>query len=174
MCPNYYTIHAFSKFFFKLCCFFHFDIFILCKMFHCLFPSSTCAVESWVEIEASCKCWWFLTFFILNLKMIMRHVWRCVIVYYVFPAWMEYCFQLCSDMKENSMSLTSPAYFNLNFVGYDTVADYRHFGWICCLHLQLSAGNSEMLETMYNTTWCYKADGHYLYFYHCENFCSFV
>jgi len=43
---------------------------------------------------------------------------------------MKYCFQLRSDMKGNSVSLTSPAYFNPNFVGYDTVAVYRHFGGI--------------------------------------------
>jgi len=43
---------------------------------------------------------------------------------------MKYCFQLCSDMKGNSVSVTSPAYFNPNFVSYDTVAVYRHFGGI--------------------------------------------
>ena len=36
----------------------------------------------------------------------------------------KYCFQLCSDMKGNSVSLTSSAYFNPNFVSYDTVAVY--------------------------------------------------
>jgi len=45
------------------------------------------------------------------------------------------------------MSLTFPAYFNPNFVGYDTVAVYKHFGGIfICQQV------TEMLETMYNTT----------------------
>ena len=136
MCPNYYAMLAFSNF--SSSWLFHFDIFILCKIFHCLFPSSTCAVESWVEREAfwSVADFWHSSFLIWK----QYHVtcMKVYTVYQVFPAWMKYCFQLCSDMKRNSVSLTSPAYFNPNFVGYDTVAVYRHFvGIFSCQQVTL-------------------------------------
>ena len=139
----------FQTFFFVNYWLFLFDIFILCKIFNCLFPSFTCAVESWVEREASCKCWCLLTFFILNSKTTTWHVWRCITVYHVFPAWMKYCFQLCSDMKGNSLSLTSPAYFNPNFMDYDIVAVYRHFGGIIsCQQVTLKCWKHDVITLM--------------------------